>query len=346
MVFTNAYQHTNLVLVASLTTVVTVLGSYIYRRFKRPKIPKEWRPVAKVKKLYIYPMKSGRRLVVNRAECSKEGLMESEKFDKSFRLRDRCFVVYQEGTLECKTSRHYNKLVLVGVVAYGINSVTFHAPFMENLNMRVPSRRDAREVILRFYKNEPVNILDCGNEAAKWISYCILDKHYGLRLGYNDGAHKRIHLPEIFKDEEDYYQRGISSDSAGLNAFLSAIMLMTQTSVDDVNGKMKNPPVPVESYRPSILVEDKNLQPFEEDNWEWIRIGNVVMKNVIECLRCTTTTIDMETGFERIDNEPLETMKKYRLSKGPAKDPVIGIMLEVHRTGDIAVGDIVYVGKL
>ena len=72
-----------------ISVVATILGTYIYQKFKKPCIPKEWKAVGNVKKLCIYPLKSGKRIEVNEAECTTRGLIEVEKFDKSLRLHDR-----------------------------------------------------------------------------------------------------------------------------------------------------------------------------------------------------------------------------------------------------------------
>nr|XP_023024697.1 mitochondrial amidoxime-reducing component 1-like [Leptinotarsa decemlineata] len=334
-----------IIIAAGVTAAFTILGTYFYQKRKRSKVPAEWTPVGKVKKMSIFPMKSGRRMEVQQAECTKRGLMECEKSDKTFRLRDRAFVVYQEKTMESKTGRNHNKMVLVEVKALDESSVVFEAPGIMSLTLQVPCRSKNSEVFVKFFQDEPVFMIDCGAEAAKWISNYLLQEDFGLRLGYNDGSHQRVLIPKFLKELDDYNHRGISRNSAGLNSDLTAVMMMTQASVDDVNRRMFSPHVPAESYRPNLLMDDPNLEPFEEDNWEWIKVGDVIMKNVSECGRCIMTTIDMETGMRRSDREPLKTMEKYRISKGPVKDPVMGIMLEVFRTGKISVGDTVYVGK-
>lgn len=43
----------------------------------------------------------------------------------------------------------------------------------------------------RWFNNEKVHALDCGDEAANWFSRYIQDKSFGLRLGYNAGVHER-----------------------------------------------------------------------------------------------------------------------------------------------------------
>lgn len=40
-------------------------------------------------------------------------------------------------------------------------------------------------------RGEKIYSIDCGEEAATWISRYMLEKDFGLRLGYNDGSHRR-----------------------------------------------------------------------------------------------------------------------------------------------------------
>lgn len=60
-------------------------------------------------------------------------------------------------------------------------------------------------------------------------------------------------------------------------------MLMTTSSVEQLNEKLETP-VSTLQFRPNILVSTQ--QPFEEDEWEWIKIGErVVIRNVKPCSR-------------------------------------------------------------
>lgn len=64
---------------------------------------------------------------------------------------------------------------------------------------------------------------------------------------------------------------------------LAAYMLMATKSVDALNEKL-DAPVPALQFRPNILVSTQ--KPFEEDNWEWIKIGEkAVIRNVKPCAR-------------------------------------------------------------
>lgn len=60
--------------------------------------------------------------------------------------------------------------------------------------------------------------------------------------------------------------------------------LMNQSSVDDLNSKLPDyPEVTAQQFRPNFVV--KGAPAFEEDSWDWMRIGDVVFKNVRPCAR-------------------------------------------------------------
>ena len=58
----------------------------------------------------------------------------------------------------------------------------------------------------------------------------------------------------------------------------------------------------------------KGSDPFAEDGWRTIRIGETTFHVVKPCVRCIITTTDQETG-ER-GKEPLKTLAEYRAVDG------------------------------
>nr|CAI5852356.1 unnamed protein product [Callosobruchus analis] len=99
------------------------------------------------------------------------------------------------------------------------------------------------------------------------------------------------------------------------NYYYIIIITCLQASVQDLNKRMNNYQITVKNFRPNLLVEGP--PPYDEDNWEWVKIGNVVFRNVAE----------------------------YRASKGPSKSPVMGVHLEVRKTGRVTLGDKIYVTR-
>lgn len=58
--------------------------------------------------------------------------------------------------------------------------------------------------------------------------------------------------------------------------------------------------------------------------------------------RCTFVNVDPETGIMDAD-EPLKTLKSYRLTPSCDESPVMGIYMGLRIPGKIQVGDMVYV---
>lgn len=70
--------------------LVSALGVYLYqtkRKSKKP--PEKWEAVGEVTELYIYPLKSGRRVAVKKAECTQAGFKQTAEDEKVYQLRDR-----------------------------------------------------------------------------------------------------------------------------------------------------------------------------------------------------------------------------------------------------------------
>ncbi|MCV4776329.1 MOSC domain-containing protein [Escherichia coli] len=72
-------------------------------------------------------------------------------------------------------------------------------------------------------------------------------------------------------------------------------------------------PVPMERFRPNLVFSGG--EPFCEDNWSRIRIGEVVFRVVKPCERCVITTIDQNSG-KPSGPEPLRTLATFRRSAG------------------------------
>lgn len=84
--------------------------------------------------------------------------------------------------------------------------------------------------------------------------------------------------------------------------------LMNEASITDLNTRLDEPVTP-QQFRMNFVV--KGATAYEEDKWDWVKIGNVILRNVRPCTRCIFTTIDPETGTKNANAEPLKTLKTY-----------------------------------
>ncbi len=113
------------------------------------------------------------------------------------------------------------------------------------------------------------------------------------------------------------------------------ITLTNTASLDDLNRRIGDDAVPMNRFRPNIVVESSD--PFMEDVLGKFRLGSATLEAVKHCARCPVTTIDQETG-ERMGKEPLKTLASFRRGK---KGVIFSENLNVLETGTIRIGDII-----
>ncbi|KAK2976966.1 hypothetical protein RJ640_019381 [Escallonia rubra] len=84
-------------------------------------------------------------------------------------------------------------------------------------------------------------------------------------------------------------------------------LLLSQGSMDALNKLLKEP-IPVNRFRPNILVD--GCEPFVEDLWKELRINQLTFYGVKLCSRCKVPTINQENAVA--GSEPTETLVKFR----------------------------------
>lgn len=88
-------------------------------------------------------------------------------------------------------------------------------------------------------------------------------------------------------------------------------LLIGQSSLDDLNSRL-NEPLPMNRFRPNFVIA--GAEPFAEDTWKKVQIGETVFHVVKPCARCVITTIDQQTGEK--GKEPLKTLAGFRNRNG------------------------------
>lgn len=91
----------------------------------------------------------------------------------------------------------------------------------------------------------------------------------------------------------------------------------------------------IEQFRGNILIT--GAKPFEEDTWQTIRIGSVVMDLMKPCSRCIMTTISIDKGIKHPNTEPLATLQTFRSDEKGDVD--FGQNIIIRQMGVIRVGD-------
>ncbi|XP_045478777.1 mitochondrial amidoxime reducing component 2-like [Harmonia axyridis] len=341
----NMLSTNKLIFVISTTALAVISTSvcvYILKKNKRSyKVPTEWKQIGFVKKLYIFPLKSARFIEINRVECTEVGFRLIKTEENPLQLRDRSFVVYGEKNNEMKSGRAIPSLVKIEISVHDDNHIALAAPDMEKILVRMPHRSNSKITYLRDWSSDQVEAMDCGDEVAKWLSQQICQQDSGYRLGFHDASSRRKFVNSL---KEKYFYENLTDAATGLYSDLTSIMLVNQASVDHCASKISNVEITHLNFRGNIVVDGPNIKPFDEDNWDWMKIGDTIMRNVKECTRCVFTNVDPNTGLRNIGKEPVNSLSSYRMSKGPENAPVMGIHMDVKGNGIINSGDPVYVG--
>lgn len=93
----------------------------------------------------------------------------------------------------------------------------------------------------------------------------------------------------------------------GLYSNITSYNIVNEKSVEDLVEKIGDNSVNVNNFRPVIVVTAK---PYDEDEWEWVKIGDVIFRLTKPCTRCALTTVDQNTGETNKHGDPLRTLRK------------------------------------
>jgi len=87
------------------------------------------------------------------------------------------------------------------------------------------------------------------------------------------------------------------------------LLLISEASLDDLNQRLEEA-LPMRRFRPNLVVT--GCEPYAEDRWKQIRIGEILFDVAKPCSRCIITTVNPETGVRSPSQEPLRTLATYR----------------------------------
>ncbi|EGU19806.1 hypothetical protein SX4_2454 [Vibrio mimicus SX-4] len=90
------------------------------------------------------------------------------------------------------------------------------------------------------------------------------------------------------------------------------MLVISQASLDELN--RRSPEFhSMDQFRTNLVVF--GTEPFAEDSWKRIRIGEVEFEAVKPCERCILTTVEVKKGAFRPTKEPLRTLSQFRANE-------------------------------
>lgn len=253
--------------------------------------------------IHCYPVKSCRGVELAASLVGPFGLANDRRF----------MVIKPDGNLLSQRQKPFMAQIEVSIDADGLS---MSAPGHEPLRVVPTGAGDVRDVTLW---DTPCKVVDQGASSAAWLS-AVLETEAHL-VAMAEGYERPVHpmLPREL-------------NGTLLFADAAPLLVVSEASLEDLNARLPSP-LPMDRFRPNIVVS--GCEPYAEDDWEQIRVGDVELTRVIPCGRCSITTTDQATG-ER-GKEPLRTLATYR--KHEVFGPIFGTYYAHRATGRIAAGD-------
>jgi len=255
--------------------------------------------------LYLYPLKSAAAFSVHHAEVDAIGLVG----DRRWMLVDP-----QDSPL---TQRKLPRLARIHAIPAPAGGLEIVALGMPALQFDVPGPEAL--VVRTELHGRPAKGRLAAPGAADWLSDFL---EAPCRLLYVPPPLARpVAAPWGLEDDRTAFTDGFP------------FLLIGEGSLRALNDRLERP-VPMDRFRPNLVVS--GTQPFEEDEWERVRIGSVEFRVVKPCPRCVVTTVDQATGEKDRVGEPLATLARFRKHEGKVW---FGMNLVHEVAGQLSLGD-------
>jgi len=257
-----------------------------------------------ISSLYRFPLKSAAGAALQQCVSDALGL-----------VGDRRWMVVAAGTGRFLTQRAVPTMALLQAHWDGETALRLTAPGMQELLVAVPDAKVMRCV--QIWSSNAV-VPDAGDAAAAWLT------------DFLGQPCRLVYLPEDDGIQVDLDYARLGERTAFSDGF--PFLLIGQGSLDDLIRRVGRP-LEMLRFRPNLVIS--GTEPYAEDGWTRIRIGQLAFRIVKPCSRCVIPTLDPFTAERDPDREPLNTLLTYRKGKGGV---FFGQNLIAEGTGELKVG--------
>lgn len=234
--------------------------------------------------LNYYPIKSCAGTAANELEVTETGF----RYDRDWMVIDRNDAFMSQ--------RKNPEMALIKPYIDGDN-LHVKAPSMEELT--VPIEVESGEVELCTVHKKNVFAQPVSSEANEWFSEYF--KMAGARL-----VHVRSDFPRPITDR---YRKPKATNKVGF-ADSFAFLLTSEVSLASLNLHLDEA-IPMNRFRPNIVVNGPGLEPYDEDFWREVKIGGMRAFVVRACARCAVPDTEQTTG-QRPDRPVTAALKESR----------------------------------
>jgi uncharacterized protein YcbX len=236
--------------------------------------------------LYRYPLKSAAGEALHETTLDALGVQG-----------DRRWMVVDAETGRFLTQRLLAQMTQLQARWLDRTHLQLSAPGMANLPVAVPDTEAPLRGVTIW--RDSLQVPDAGDQAAQWLSQFL------------GRACRLVQVSEPRARQVDTAYAEVGDKVAFADGF--PLLLIGQASLDDLSARVGRP-LPMLRFRPNLVVSGS--EPYAEDSWKRIRIGELEFRVVKGCSRCIMTTLDPSSGERSADREPLTTLKTYREREG------------------------------
>ena len=271
-----------------------------------------------VSQLCVYPVKSCRGIDLERAEVDIKGFVGDRE------------MMLVSGSGKFITQRQFPQLAKVEVKIVEQN-VTLKVADDSFPSITFNSALSGKAIEVEIWGDRDL-ALDLGDEVAVWFHRLLgLDPDKQCRLVKQSPQNSRI-VKQKYPSEAEIPLNFADNYPVMLTATASLVELNQRIAEIHLSQKQA---ISMNRFRPNIVIE--TTEPFIEDRWSSIQIGEIEFEVAKPCSRCIITTIDPERGIKNKLKEPLNTLGTFRqLSE---QGVMFGINLIPLNQGTIALGD-------
>ncbi|GJQ08215.1 hypothetical protein GpartN1_g6.t1 [Galdieria partita] len=273
-------------------------------------------PTYLVDKIFVYPLKGCRGMPVIQWPISSNGL-----------LYDRKYCLVNTMTYSLLSIRNYPKLAALKVSIY-LSKNEMQDSFIAQFVFEIA---DSVQVV-----NVPRVYILYERDLRQQYTHCWLSTVLQIPC--------QLMTVEEFESSSCFRESKRIKGKYRNDAHLLVIHSKSVAQINECLRKKNKSPVPIEAFRPNLVVKDEQKQstgnisesneritskvrnrlmlPLEEDKWsDFACLYNknnsekiLKLRRIGDCVRCMTICIDLETGELREDREPWLLLSTYRMA--------------------------------
>ena len=247
----------------------------------------------KIVNIFVYPVKSCRGVALD--ECKTDAL--------GF-VNDRRFCIVDEMGIVV-TQRENRRLATIQP-SLSEGNLILSCSGLDALSIPLFGAWTSLEYVRIVNVRVPMNTVDCGDAAAKWISAALGGKKYRMCRLLEPRNNK---LDPKWRDAYSEAECATFSDG-------SQFLIAFTGSLRELNKRMKfsgTEPVPMDRFRPNIVLASSAGFAAEDTVAELGFAGGALRLRANKaCHRCVVTTLDQATGAPTPRFQPLKALRGFR----------------------------------